>query len=121
MFVKFKTLKSTPTKNKVYLRLNYEGGDADSYHPELVDLNIPFLKKIEIDSNLIQEYKVLQEILESRIHNYQKIETNYGLVIAELWDSVPMDPESDFEFKCRLKSIQVLGYDKSGKCYAEYV
>ena len=121
MKVIFKKTTKNSKANKVYLQLNYKGGDSDSDHPVLIELPILFKNELDIPDNIIEQYKSLQNILEDTDMNYNKVLSEYGPVLASLFDDVPNDPQGDYQFKCYLSNIQVIGYDSECNKYSTYI
>jgi len=125
--IKFKKSKESKS-GKLYLHLLFEGGDADTKHPETIEFPFRFseyehhLDEIEAMYN---DYKILQDILED--HDYKtrdksdEVLREYGEVIARLYDQVPGDPQNDYQFKCYLGNISLIGYDEQGNQYKSYL
>jgi hypothetical protein len=109
--------------NKLYIVVEYAGGDADTEHPVEVLLKAPFS---EWESNLeeirdkIEFYQKLKTILESG-DEYDEIEEAYGKEMANAWDNVPNDPQNDYQDKCYIDDLKLVGYDKEGNKYESYV
>jgi len=115
---------------QVYILLNFEGGDADTRHPqeELIEGVTwdNYKENIELIEAEVNKYKLLQEILEdiSRGRNekgYEEILKEYGEEVASMYENVPGDPQADFQFKCYLDSIELVAYDNTGVKYTAYV
>lgn len=49
------------------------------------------------------------------------VKEEYGEEIARLYDNAPNDPQGDYQFKCYISSIKVVGYDDKGNRYESYV
>ena len=45
----------------------------------------------------------------------------YGQEIFDLWEQAPNDPAGDYQWKCYLSSIKLVGYDEQGNKYISYV
>jgi|SRR6478609_2050129 len=116
---------------KVYILLNFEGGDADTTHPDVVLMeNFSFDGKQEIElpfetTVLIEKYKILKNILDVNhkdyLENYKKVKEKYGEEMADLYDDVPNDPQTDYSCKCYLSDIQLKAYDLKGALYVGYL
>jgi hypothetical protein len=117
---------SSPKKDKVYLHLPFWGGDADTKHPEDIDLEIKF-SEIENHSDEIrkeyEKYKILAKILEDKDIDYDEVKEKHGAEMARMWDNVPNDPQADYQFKCSLSSysIKLIAYDKEGNKHESYL
>lgn len=127
-------LDESSRANTVWLVLNFAGGDADTEHPEEVILegitpdNIQFNEdKIDMQIN---QYKQLTNILDvnhkdhinDRSRNGHKVvKEKYGEEMADLYDLVPNDPQSDYQYKCYLSSIELIKYDDKSNKYKAYV
>lgn len=119
-------LREKSKNNQVYIQLNFEGGDADTQHPEehlIKDVKFEEIEqKMDIITAEIAKYKLLKEVLDtSNDLNYEDVEDTYGTEIAKLLDDVPNDPQSDFQYKCYLDSIEVVGYNAAGDKYSSYI
>ena len=122
------TKKESPKIDKLYLYVLFEGGDADTRHPEEYDLGIKFsdyenhLDKIKSE---ISNYMILQDILDvnssSHLEDYDEVKSKYGEDIANMYDNVPNDPQADYQFKCYIDTIKLIGYDNEGNKYESYV
>lgn len=119
--------KISDKANKLYLHVDYAGGDADTDHPETYLLHeIPFdeyEKHLEAISAEVDKYETLKQILGYGGHtmNYAEIKEEYGNEIADMFDNVPNDPQSDYQFKCYIEYIYLIGYDKEGNKYQSWV
>lgn len=120
-----------PEKDKLYLLLNFVGGDADTFHPEYHSFSkeVKFSNyqshMFEID-RVIDEYKMLKKALDVNskdyCHNkYEEVKQKFGEDIARLYDDAPNDPQSDYSRKCYLDDIELIGYDENGVKYSAYV
>jgi len=107
---------------KVYLNVVYMGGDADTSHPEEILLDgITFDnigEKTEEIAALIKPYVILQDLLDvnssSYTENYADVLEEHGEEIAKLFDNVPGDPTTDFQYNCSIRYIELVGYDSTG-------
>ena len=114
--------------DKLYIKINFAGGDADTEHPEEYDLGIKFseyndhLEKIQKEIDL---YKTLEKILNinsaQHLEDYREVDSKYGEEMAMLFDNTPNDPQSDYQFKCYISNILLIGYDKNGNKHQAYV
>jgi len=111
--------------NKIFLQLDFAGGDADSDHPESEEF--VGIKFSEYQNHLpqiqarIDQYKILKQILGQHNPKYEQIKDKYGDEIANLFDNTPNDPQADYQFKCYLSSIILIGYDEQCNKYQAYV
>lgn len=113
----------------VYLHLLYEGGDADTRHPVKIKLPFKFSEYKEHVGEIreiIRKYKILGHTLDVNHrdycdNDYKRVEKKFGLEIARLYDDVPNDPQSDFQYKCYLDSMKLISYDQEGNKYESYV
>src|SRR6187402_2778321 len=124
MKIKFE-LEEKTRAGKLYLIVNFAGGDADTEHPEEIEFEkIPYLdykSHIEEISKTIEQYNILKEILDvnsvKHLESYKEVEAEYGKEMALLYDNTPNDPQSDYQFKCYLDSMELIGYDEKGNKY----
>lgn len=109
--------------NKVYILLNYSGGDADSDHPEeyiLKDVTFDTIEdNIAIIEKEVNDYKILKKILYDTDIKYKNVLEDYGEEMAELFETVPNDPQCDYQFKCSLSTMQLIAYDGEGNKYKQ--
>ena len=126
----FKFSKVEDSKaNKVYLYILFEGGDADTQHPVYHEFkNIKFSEyenHLDEINKVINNYKILKRILNvnSRDHldSYKEVEKKYGEEIAYLYDNTPNDPQTDYDTKCYLDSLELIGYDENGNKHKSYI
>jgi hypothetical protein len=127
----------------MYLHLMYEGGDADTRHPDNVKLPFKFSEykeHLEEINEIIDRYKRLKKVLDCnggwgeidynrakkkyvvktrRGNNRQEEEIDDDL--QRLIDDVPNDPQTDFDKKCYLSNIKLIGYDQEGNKHEAYV
>ncbi len=139
---KFKEVERCKT-DQVWLWLLYEGGDADTRHPEEISLGIRYS---EIDEHadeikeIIEKYKRLKKVLDcgsygGRIRS-RRINGEYRNVISnrggrpdveieddlqDLVDNAPNDPQNDFQDKCYLSSMKLIAYDIEGNKHEAYI
>lgn len=114
--------------DKLYLFIMFEGGDADTKHPEYIEFKgIKFSEyKDHLDEiqNLIDKYKILKGVLDINSRDYCKkynqVVNRFGREIADLYDQVPNDPQCDFQFKCYIDRIKLVGYDENGNKHESY-
>jgi hypothetical protein len=117
-----------PKKDELYLMLDFEGGDADTKHPEYYKFDFPFS---EYRDNLaeiykvIKKYKTLGRILDVNnrdfCDNYRDVLKKFGQDIARLFDNTPNDPQTDYDTKCYLGGMRLVGYDKDGVEHESYI
>jgi hypothetical protein len=104
----FKFDKTESSKaNKLYLFVLFEGGDADTDHPEYYEFkNIKFSEyenHLDEIKEKIDKYLILKDILDNHDYRtasraYDKIKSKYGEDIAKLYDNTPNDPQADYHF-----------------------
>lgn len=119
-------LKEKSRANKIYVLVNYEGGDGDTEHPQ--EFVLPFaydqynteenLEKIRV---IKEEYKVLKEALDDYDADYHSVLEEYGENIAKLFDNAPNDPQTDYDTKCYLYNVELIGYDNEGNKYVSHL
>jgi len=113
--------------DKIYFVLDYVGGDADTQHPEYVLLPFPFsqwknnLDLIEKNYNFYKEIKSALDNGGLHSKNYIKIKEEYGDDVYNFLDEVPNDPQADYQFKCSLHDIYLIGYDNEGNKFKSYL
>ena len=123
------TFKFTQTEqsraNKLYLLVEFAGGDADTEHPEYKEFkNIKFSEyqnHLDEINEVVNEYKILKDILQDTDAKYDDVKSEYGDKIARLFDNAPNDPEADYQFKCYIDSIKLVGYDEQGNKHEAWV
>lgn len=124
MNIKFEKVEASKA-NKVYIRLNFEGGDADTQHPQEILVNDITFDDWEKNKHIIDEYvsdfKILKKVLTDSDIDYEEVLEEYGEDIANLYDNTPNDPQCDYQFKCYLDSIEIIGYDSESNKYSAYV
>jgi len=126
MSFKFKKTKDSQS-DKLYLFVNYEGGDGDTKHPEYYEFkNIKFSEyqnHLEEIQSKIKDFKTLKKILDSSSGDveYDYVKTEYGDKIARLFDDAPNDPQCDYQWKCYVDRIQLVGFDSEGNKFEAYV
>lgn len=119
MEINFKKVEESRA-GKVYLRVMYYGGDADTSHPDdtlLKDITFDNIsEKTEEIAELVKPYVILRDLLSdpTESHNYNDLVDEYGEAIARLYDNVPNDPQADYQFKCSFDYMELIGYDASG-------
>jgi energy-coupling factor transporter ATP-binding protein EcfA2 len=117
--------------------------DADTRHPEEIDLKIKFSEyKEHIDeiNDIIDKYKRLEKVLHcgsygGRVRS-ERINGRYRYIIKnrggrpdieidddlqDLIDMTPNDPQTDFDEKCYLGSMKLVAYDEEGNRHESYV
>lgn len=119
--------KEDSRANKIYFYTMFEGGDADTRHPQEFEMKgITFanyqehIAEIEKEVNL---HKQLKDIL--RNHSDDK-RGGYAAAkeisdeLADMYDNVPNDPQCDYQFKCSLSYTKLIGYDETGTKYEHH-
>jgi hypothetical protein len=119
--IKFK-LKEKTRANKIFFLVNYSGGDSDTEHPVEFEYSFPYSEwksNIETIESDVKAFKILKEILEDRVSSsiYDQVLEEHGPMIANLFDSVPNDPQCDYQYRCYIDSIELIGYDDMGNKY----
>lgn len=112
--------------DKLYLLVNFAGGDADTEHPE--EYEFKTIKFSEYQNHLdeinkkIEVYKTLKRILNNDNNpDYKEIKLEYGEDVARALDNAPNDPQADYQFKCYIDNIQLIGYDQQGSKHEAWV
>lgn len=113
-----------PRAGKLYLELNYMGGDADSF--ELAEIKLDFgyaewkdhLPEIE---ELLDKYRLLSKITDINASEYSEshddVVMDHGQEIGDLYSCVPGDPQTDGDTNCMLYEMFLVGYDEKGAKY----
>lgn len=130
-------LSNKAQRDEVYLYLLYEGGDADTTHPETINLGIKYSEideHIDEITEIVDKYKRLQKVLNYTgdlhydrkinryvIRSYRKDDVKIDDDIEELIEGVPNDPQADYQFKCYLGDIWLIGYDENGDKHTSYI
>lgn len=111
--------------NSVWLVLMYMSGDADTHHPKEIKLPFEFshwrnnIKEIEEKFTF---YKTVQDILENnREEDHNFIEGAFGKLYADAIDAAPRDTSVDYQYKCYLADIYLIGYDMEGNKLKAYL
>lgn len=125
------TFKFTQTEqskaDRLYLLVEFAGGDADTEHPEYIEFkNIKFSdyqNHLAEINKVIDDYKILTKILSGGGENpdYNEIKAEYGDAIARLYDNAPNDPQADYQFKCYVAGLKLVGYDAQGNKHEAYI
>lgn len=117
----------SPKIDKLYLQINFAGGDADTKHPTTYEFEgikfSEYEKHLDEIQMIIDEYKILQKVLSSHGDDmgYNQVLSEYGKEVASLYDNTPNDPQGDYQFKCYLDSLKLIGYDELGNKHEAYV
>jgi len=121
--IKFELIEKSKA-NKVYLLVKFGGGDADTEHPQEYLLKGTFDEvnnKNPMVLALIQkelaQFAILKELLHNVDIEYGDVLKDHGEEIAKLYEDAPNDPDSDYQFKCYINSISLIGYDYKGNKY----
>lgn len=135
-FEGFKFKQTKPSQaDKLYLELMFEGGDGDTEHPDVHEFEgIKFSEyKQHLDEiqKVIDQYQILGRLLDcngpeyyykqGRHKGYETILQKYGEDMAALFDNAPNDPQTDYDMKCYLGSMKLVGYDAQGNRHEAYV
>lgn len=113
---------------KLFLVINFAGGDADTKHPQEYEYKGLYYDQVDkakarITSD-IAKYKILKDILDVNSgkfeEDYEEVEKKYGPDIASLFDNTPNDPQNDYQNKCYIDTVIVRGYDDKGTMYETY-
>lgn len=141
-FKEFKFKKTeTAKRDQLYIYLMYEGGDADTRHPEEYPLNIKFSEYKEHLPEIyeiIDKYQRLKVVLDCGSYGgridwdnktkkffikdrMRKSDIPIDDDLQDMIDNVPNDPQNDFQDKCYLATIKLIGYDENGDKHESYV
>src|ERR1035437_3080475 len=102
----FKFTQTEQSKaDKLYLLIEFAGGDSDTEHPEYHEFKIKFSEyqdHLDEINKVIDDYKILKKVLGNHGENpeYNDVKAEHGEKIADLYDNVPNDPQADYQFKC---------------------
>lgn len=126
--IKFQKTKDSET-NKLYLFLGFEGGDADTDHPEFISFEgvsyLNYKDNLDKIEDIVKKYKTLKNILDVNHKNYcddyDDVKNTYGEEMANLFDNSPNDPQSDYSTKCSLDTIKLIAYDEFCNKYESYL
>lgn len=130
-------LKEKARTNLFYIEVLYEGGDADTEHYRTYGVKdskgeqpIDYYTYtdpaniVEIQ-NKLKDLELLRTILEINskyfLSDYNEVEKIHGKKIATYFESVPDDPQNDYQDKCYLDSISIIVYDDKGDRYEHYI
>lgn len=101
----------------------FAGGDADTKHPE--EFLLEGITMENLDQNLdnvnsrIKDFEELKNILDDTDMDYDKIKKKYNANIADLYDNVPYDSQSDYNTKCYISSIELHAYNDKGDLFIQ--
>ena len=74
---------------------------------------------------VIDDYIILKRVLDcnsgSHCEKYEDVERKFGKDIARMFDNAPNDPQSDYQYKCYLSSMSLVGYDEEGNKHLAYI
>jgi len=129
------TRKTKSIRDKLFLDLMYSGGDSDTSHPVRIPLNIKFseykkhLGKIHEIINLYKELKKLDinrlfydvKTRSYCIKRYGKESIIIDDKLQKLIDQIPNDPTTDYQNKCYLDWIKLVGFDENGDSHESYI
>jgi hypothetical protein len=122
--IEFREVEKSRAGN-LYLVANFEGGDADTDHPQ--EYRLPFgFAQWEENLSLIEKEAKDFEILKSLLDggekvSYKSIIEEHGEEIARMYDNAPNDPQTDYDTKCYLDSVDLIGYDAEGNKHKAYL
>jgi hypothetical protein len=112
--------KKEESKNdKIFLLLDFEGGDADTEHPEYEEFNFKFSEweqNIDEIARMVQKYESLKRFLSSNTCPDKEDDEE----LFYMYENAPYDPQGDWQNKCYLSSISVIGYDAEGNKWQSY-
>lgn len=120
--------KGESRAGKLFLVINFAGGDADTEHPQEYEYKGLYYDQVDkyedrITSD-IAKYKILKDILDVNSgkfeEDYEEVKEKYGPDIARLFDNAPNDPQNDYQNKCYIDTVIVRGYDDKGTMYETY-
>lgn len=111
---------------KFYIRVNYEGGDADTRHP--VEWELPgidannYLDHLSEIERVVDLYTSLKDNVLSNHWdwNYDSVLKEYGQEMVDAYEDSPNDPQCDFQYKCYIDDIYLIKYDAVGNRYVSY-
>jgi len=122
MIINFRK-KEDSRANKIYFFTMFSGGDADTRHPQEYEIKgITFqnyqehIYEIEKEVNLHKQLKDILREYSDKQYGY-KAASEISDELASMYDNVPNDPQCDYQFKCRLDYIKLIGYDEIGTKY----
>jgi hypothetical protein len=121
--IEFK-LNSKSKANQVYLVANFEGGDADTSHPQEYLMPFPFSEwesNVDLIKKEYDELMILKTILGDYDISYNEVKEQWGEDIARLYDNVPNDPQTDYSVKCYLDDVYLIGYDEECNEFKAYL
>lgn len=120
--IKF-TLKEQSRANKFYIFVMFAGGDADTEHPQEYLMPFPFSeyeKHLAEIGDKIEFYETLKSVLSNEFE-YEEILDKFGKDMADAYENVPNDPQNDYQEKCYIDDITLVGYDMQGNKFESYV
>lgn len=127
MKIKFEKVESSRA-GTIWLNIEYMGGDADTEHFNEEKFDFPYsdyknhLKEIE---NRVNQYNIIKKLTDgsggTQRHKYEDLKEEYGEDIADMYESVPNDPQADYQFKTSLRYLTLIGYDDNGNKYKSYI
>lgn len=115
--------------NKLYILVEFEGGDTDTKQPELIEVKgvdyINYLDNLDKIEEEVDKYKLLEKILDINsskfLEDYDSVKEEYGEELANLFDATPNDPQNDYQNKCYIGSITLIAYDKDCNQFRAYL
>lgn len=119
-------LSEKDVKNKIFIKVKYQGGDADYtvYETYLLE-GVSFDKweeQIDIINQLLDEYEAIQKIQynngASEI-SYDKLKTEYNATenMLGIYEECPGDATVDGQWRCIIDGYELIGYDSNGLQY----
>lgn len=121
---KFK-LKEKVKTNVFNILVNYEGGDADTKHPQVYEiegvtaLNYSQPHQWAKVVHQLEIIKAAKEVLDDdgRYFNYDITKEEWGEDVADFCLDAPNDPQADYQFKCYIDRIELQYYDSQGNLF----
>jgi len=124
-------LKEKVKTNIFNILVKFEGGDADTSHYEVYEIEgVTALNytqpshwsKVDEQLEIIKAAKqVLSNGKWSSYFDYEATKEEWGKEIADFCDDIPSDPQADYQFKCYIDSIILQYYDSEGNLFNNYV
>lgn len=116
-------LREESKAGKLFIELEYMGGDADVEIFEYKELkNITwdnYQSKLEEIKKEVSQWKTIENI--DTESNYENVVEEYGEEIANMWENGPNDPTVDYQWKCELRDIALIAYDDKSNKYESYL
>lgn len=119
--------KTKETSNKIFLKVVFMGGDADTYETVLYEFKkfgySNYQDNLDEIQNKVNKWKLLKDIIGHSPDEikYEEIREEHGTALADMFDDMPNDPTVDYQWKCCIDQIKLLAYDDKGNEYESYV